>query len=253
MWLIDGSGLLMCEWNWFAIKRVQMGKHWNGCHGNWQSKSINQSMNNTENVIFSRRSFVTDVNSQSANRKTLLFVCAIFINCLIYKLHCDMKRAWLSTSEFLVQSKINFNHISDRVAKLAMKWILVVLVCHCERCSVYVLCDGTPRVCVFVWECISLVAFAGNQLSFKLTRFCANVSSCVWWVLSGWHAKTWLPYKQYQSFPFGCHFSSATAATTMKINSHHAIWQLKIQTVCYQCVEYIYAKKPHLLGLSVWW
>lgn len=108
-------------------------------------------------------------------------------------------------------------------------------------------------VCVFVWECISLVAFAGNQLSFKLTRFCANVSSCVWWVLSGWHAKTWLPYKQYQSFPFGCHFSSATTTTTMKINSHHAIWQLKIQTVCYQCVEYIYAKKSHLLGLSVWW
>lgn len=49
------------------------------------------------------------------------------------------------------------------------------------------------------------------------------------------------------------HFSSATAATTMKINSHHAIWQLKIQTVCYQCVEYNYAKKSHLLGLSVWW
>lgn len=157
MWLIDGSGLLMCEWNWFAIKRVQMGKHWNGCHGNWQSKSINQSMNNTENVIFSRRSFVTDVNSQSANRKTLLFVCAIFINCLIYKLHCDMKRAWLSTSEFLVQSKINFNHISDRVAKLAMKWILVVLVCHCERCSVYVLCDGTARVCVFLCENVYLL------------------------------------------------------------------------------------------------
>lgn len=186
---------------------------------------------NSENAIFFRRSFVNDVNSQPTNWKEIVIcLCAILINCLIYKLHCEMKRAWLSTNEFCsIKNQFQSYYIRQYTRQWqswywnGFWWFSFAIVSDAPMFVCFVM---DLLKCFCVWEEIySLVAFAGNQLSFKLTRFCENASSCVWWVLSGWHAKTWLPYKQYQSFPFGCHFDSATTTTTTsEMNSQHAIW-----------------------------
>lgn len=74
-----------------------MGKHRYGSHStNEPTINKQQKMAN-----FSVALILNHVNSQSTNQPTEKSRCLfgnIFINCLIYKLQCDMKFAWLSSA-----------------------------------------------------------------------------------------------------------------------------------------------------------
>lgn len=95
--------------------------------------------------------------------------------------------------------------------------VMSVFVCVHFKCTIWFL----------LWKYLVLLSPEIN-CHLNWHAFVENVSNCVWWALSGWHAKTWLSYKQYQSFSYG--FAQLHSSTTITKNEFSTRYSAIVNT-----------------------
>lgn len=144
----------------------------------------------------------------------------------IYQLFNLQIKSWYGTNIRLNTNEFQFNQKSiSIISKFSTMTVGIEMNLAASFAIVWWVC------CVWFWIWIPLLSSEINcHLTDALLWKCSNLCVRVWWVLSGWHAKTWLSYKQYQSF--SCMIATSIVQQNRKTTHYLAVEQ--------SCAENIY-------------